>query len=253
MHSSEPATISRGKRRIGKGVVIYATGGAGKTTLASFAPNPVFLDIENSANALDVARVEGIRDWDALRGALQNFELLSSFESAVLDSGTRGEDYSQAWTIRNVPHEKGKQITRIEDYGYVKGFQHNYDTFKLLLSDADRLKERGMNFVMICHECIADVPNPDGENFIAYAPRLQPGSNKGAASIRNAVFEWADTVAYIAFDAAVKDGKAVGSGTRTIYFEKRPKWLAKHRGERIAPMAWNNPENDGGFWKAVLA
>lgn len=252
-----PAVISRGKRKYGKRVVIYGGGGVGKTTLSSFAPNPVLMDFEAPFTNPDLEYLDVARDWMSVRATCQDFQLLEPFETIVLDSGSRLEKMSMQWCIENIPHEKGKPIARSEDWGFGKGFQHNFDTFITLLGDFDRLVERGKNIVLICHEIISNFPNPDGEDYIGFVPRLQPGGPKGLASIRNEVFEWADTVAYIGQDSSVKDGKAKGWGTRTIYFERRPTWLAKTRNKRIPPLPWNpNREGiltDSDFWTKVLS
>src|SRR6185436_20399049 len=103
--------------------------------------------------------------------ALQS-KIVDDFDSIVLD-GTKAEEYAIAHTLANVPHEKGGRVSSIEGYGFGKGYQYVYDTFLLLLADLDRLVERGKNAVLICHECVSDVPNPAGEDFLRFEPHLQ--------------------------------------------------------------------------------
>jgi len=72
------------------------------------------------------------------------------------------------------------------------------------------------------------VPNPTGENYLQYQPRLQSPPKQGKC--RERVKEWADHLLFCDFDKAVsKDGKAVGHGSRTIYCSERPTYWAKSR------------------------
>ena len=80
----------------------------------------------------------------------------------------------------------------------------------------------------IAHSTTANVPNPSGEDFIRWEPRLQaPASGKN--SIRNRVIEWCDHTMFIGYDMFVEDGKAAGGGSRAIYPTERPTHLAKSR------------------------
>ena len=61
-----------------------------------------------------------------------------------------------------------------------------------LIFDLDRHSRAGRNIILLAHEFIATVPNPAGEDWIRYEPRLQnPASGK--ASIRLAVKEFLPT------------------------------------------------------------
>ena len=212
--------------------VLYGTGGIGKSTLAGLAPNPVFLDIEGGTHALDVPRVEGIESFSDLRACLQS-TAFDAYKTIILDSATRGQEWSEAHTLATVPHEKGNRVTSVEGYGFGKGYQHVYDTFLLLLADMDSQVRRGRNVILICHDCTADVPNPVGDDYIRFEPHLQ-APKSGKASIRNRVVQWADHVLFVGYDVVGKDGKGRGTGTRTIWTFELPDHIAKSRTVREA-------------------
>ena len=130
--------------------------------------------------------------------------------------------------LANIPHEKGHQVKRIEDYGYGKGYQHIYDTFLAMLGDLEAHTRYGRHVILICHDCTATVPNPGGEDWIRYEPRLQSPAS-GKASIRLRVREWSDHVLFVGYDVDVRDGVGIGSGTRTIYPSELPSFMAKSR------------------------
>jgi hypothetical protein len=228
----EPPAAKGGHR-----IVLYGPGGIGKTTLAVTAPGPVAVfDLDESLPVLlprlteagvDVRVVGGTDSWSGIREAL-HADGWEGIRTLVIDSATRAEELALAHTLATVPHEKGYAIRRIEDYGYGKGYQYLFDNFLPILSDLDAHVRAGRNVILVCHDCTANVPNPAGEDFIRYEPRLQSPSS-GKASIRLRVREWADHVLFVGYDLVVKDGKATGSGTRTIYPCELPICMAKSR------------------------
>jgi len=223
----------------GHRVVLYGPGGIGKTSVAATAPGPVaFFDLDDSLPrlkpqllasglALDLRPVNGISTWAQMRDAL-HAPGWDEIKTIVIDSATKAEELAAEYTVATVPHEKGNRVQRIEDYGFGKGYVHVYDTFLTLLGDLDQHTRAGRNVILICHDCTSNVPNPDGEDWIRYEPRLQSPAS-GKSSIRLRVREWADHVLFVGYDVAVKDRKGKGSGTRTIYPSELPHCMAKSR------------------------
>lgn len=235
----------------GHRVVLYGPGGIGKTTMAANAPGPVaFFDLDESLGRLsglpDVS-VAPCESWDELRGALQS-EGWDGINTIVIDSATKAEEMAIAHTLEHTLQD-GKRSTSIEGYGYGKGYGYVFDTFLPLLGDLDRHARTGRNVVLICHDCTSTVPNPTGEDWLRYEPRLQ-SPNSGKASIRLRVREWADHVLFIGYDVAVsKDGKGSGSGTRTLYTAELPHCMAKSRTtQETIPIGPDGAE----VWASVL-
>lgn len=213
----------------GHRVLLYGPGGIGKTSLATGLPGPVvFFDLDESLGRLgvDVPTVAAA-DWAELRAALQS-EGWEGVRSIVIDTATRAEELAVEHTLANVLQD-GKRSSSVEGYGYGKGYGYVFDTFLPLLGDLDRHARAGRNVVLICHDCTSTVPNPAGEDWLRYEPRLQ-SPNSGKASIRLRVREWADHVLFIGYDVAVdKEGKGRGAGTRTLYSAELPHCMAKSR------------------------
>jgi len=168
-------------------------------------------------------------------------------KTIVIDSLTKAEELAIESTLKWIPHEKGHKCQRLEDYGYGKGFSHVFDTFLPLLNLLDSHTHAGRHVILICHDCTTNVPNPAGEDWLRYEPRLQSPTS-GKASIRLRVREWADHVLFLGYDVAVdKDGKGQGSGTRTLYPVELPHCMAKSRtcGEAI-------PLNGSNVWNHII-
>ena len=248
---SNPPTQSAPARRYAFGQIepakalrvgLFGPGGIGKTSLACRAPGPVAVfDFDHSLPVLkptlaglDVRPVEGVESWSDLREALHDKSLWQGIRTIVIDSVTRAEQLAIAYTLANVKNEKNNNVTSIEAYGFGKGYRHVFETFLALLGDLDQHVREGRNAVLIMHECTATVPNPDGEDYLRWEPRLQ-GQNNG--NIRLACKEWLDHLLCIRFDlnvttedkASKKAGKASGNGTRTIYPVESPVHMAKTR------------------------
>lgn len=229
-------------------ILLYGAGGIGKSTLAALAPSPVFLDVESGTNALDVPRVDGLETFADLRACLQS-NALDGYKTVVLDSVTMAEEMAIAHTIATVQHEKGGLVRSVEGYGFGKGYQHVYETFLLLLADLDRQIRQGRSLILVAHDCTADVPNPVGDDWIRYEPRLQ-APKSGKASIRNRVVEWADHVLFLGYDVIAKDGKGKGGGTRTIYTDELPSHLAKSRSvHQVLPFT---SASDATIWNLIF-
>lgn len=242
MAAPKKAAVQFGKVSSSGGhrIVIYGPGGIGKTSLAAGAPGLCgFVDIEESLGRIisrlavceldkNIQPVNGVTDWASLRGVLQS-DGWDPIKNIIIDSGTKAEEWAVAHTLRNTKTEKGNTTDSIEGYGYGKGYQHVYETFLPLLSDLDAHCRAGRNVIIICHDCTATVPNPSGEDWIRYEPRLQ-NPNSGKSSIRLRVREWADHMLFYGYDISVnKDGKGTGSGARTIYPVEQPHCMAKSR------------------------
>ena len=227
-------TFGAAQSGAGHRIMLYGPGGIGKTTLATQLTGPVaFIDLDESLGRLgdrvaSVQVVPGIAGWADLRAALQS-DGWDKIKTLVIDTGTRAEEMAVAHTLATVKKEQGQTAENIEAYGYGKGYTHVFDTFLPLLSDLDRHCREGRNVAIICHDCTATVPNPWGEDWIRYEPRLQSPAS-GKASIRLRVREWADHVLFIGYDVVVdREGKGKGAGTRTIYTAELPHFMAKSR------------------------
>jgi hypothetical protein len=223
------------RKSSGHAVEIYGPGGIGKTSLALLAPGPIaFADLDDSLPVLaesgdlegkDV-RVIPVTDWASLRAALAA-PGWDEIKTLVIDSLTAAESLALTWTLANIKVDKGTTAQRVEDYGYGKGYRHWYDTFTCLFGDLDAHKRAGRNVILVCHDCTATVPNPQGEDYLRFEPRLYHSEKQ---SIRLRVKEWADHVLFIGYDRDVdKEGKAKGGGSRTIYPQEQAWCMAKSR------------------------
>lgn len=232
---------------------IYGTGGVGKTSLAMAAPGPVkFIDLDDSLGALaevkDVSVVRGVETWQDLLDALRQADLWKDVRTVVIDTATRAEELCIAHVLATIKHEKGHPVASVEGYGWGKGYKHVHETYLALFAELDRHCRAARNAILIAHDDVQMVPNPAGEDYKRWSPRLQDKSN---GSIANKFKEWCDHLLYVGYDFALaaKDGKNRGNNSRTIYPIEQATFVAKSRSLRD-PIPYT--EGDVALWEALF-
>ena len=217
-----PFTITRGLVPSAARVGIYGPEGIGKSTLAAAFPAPVFLDTEGGTSHLDVARFPRPKNWADVLAALNH--LLTSahdFQSLIIDSA----DWLEKLLAEEICRRANKE--GLEDFGYGKGWQYMAEEFIRLLAQLDRLRDRGLNVVLIGHSTIRKFEAPDAAgSYDRYELKL----GKQIAALTK---EWVDALLFVNYYTKLteKDGKqkAVGGRERLIYTTHTAAWDAKNR------------------------
>jgi len=211
-------------------IVIYGTGGIGKSTLAAFLPGPVFLDVERSTRKLTVAR-DAVATWAELRGKLAGIKQAppEGMRTVVIDTATVAQTLAAEHVVQFKTTDKGHKVDSIERFGWGQGWKFVYEEFLAMVADLDRIADDGFNVCLTAHDVATPAPNPAGEDFLRWEPDLYPGDKREHASIRKLVKNWAEHVVFIAYDVVVHEGKGTGSGTRSIYTQELPTHVAKSR------------------------
>ena len=261
----------------GQKIVVYAGSGKGKTTLAAMAPAPLFLGLDDGGRMIrnpitgePIQHVPGVVIFEDVRDALHQKTLFDGFKTAVIDTGTALELLAMDFVVRTIGHEKGAKIERIEDYGYGKGYQHMYDTMRLIFQDLDGLVRQGKNVVVLCQQSPQVIANAAGTNYLQDGPKLYaPGpESKQSFTTRGFACEWADHVVKIDYfkqiiaggwtetakDGKVRDhaGKAIGDTTRAIFtMPLNPSYFAKTR-TLTDPVVSFETAADNSFWQMLF-
>jgi hypothetical protein len=261
----------------GQKFIIYAASGKGKTTLASMAPAPVFIGLDDGGRMVrnpktgePIRRIPGVETFQDVRDALHQPGLFADAKTVVIDTGTMLELLAMQNVIDTIPHEKGSRVQRIEDYGYGKGYQHMFDVMRLVFSDLDGLVRQGKNVVVLCQQCPVVIANASGGNYLQDGPKLySPGpDSKQSFTTRGFACEWADHVFKIDYISQqvtgarsevdnkghVKDhaGKISGATTRAIFtMPSDPSYFAKTRTLTDAVISFETPADDS-LWQILF-
>lgn len=215
-------------------IVIYGPHGVGKNTFGSAAPKPVLIDIEDGQPAgLDVPsfRITSYQELMEALGSLYSEE--HDFQTVIVDSLDWLEPIFHREAIRrNNEANPNKPWVTIEDAGYGKGYILALDPLREYLDGINALRnDRNMAIIQTAHAEVKRFDSPESEPFDRYQIKL----HKQASAL---VQEHADMVLFANYKTSTTKAevggkktvtRGVGGGTRVIYTEERPAFLAKNR------------------------
>jgi len=227
-------------------IVIYGPHGVGKNTFAASAPNPVLINIEdghptgNPLSSFPVAK--SFEDVMEAMTALYSEE--HDFETLIVDSLDWLEPLVWAETVkRNNAANPNKTWTSVEDAGYGRGYVATLDVWRDYLDAVNALRnDKGMAVIQTAHAEVKRFDSPETEPFDRYQIKL----DKRASAL---IQEHADMVLFANFKTSVtktdvgmkKVVRGIGAGTRALYTEERPAFLAKNRHNLPPelPLSWD--------------
>lgn len=217
-----PFAPARGRQGGNWKLLIYGTPGCGKSTFATYAPKPYFLDLENGLKWIDCDKSPFVlRDMEQVKGALR-YAIGEGYKTVVID------------TIDEIERMLSEQVCKagnrstLVDFGYGKGHDLLVEEWKEFVGVLNAVQARGVNVILIGHEQVKKFEDPTSENYDRYLLRLH---QKSAAYLTAKM----DAVLFARYETLVKekeDGRgrrAVGSGKRILHATERPCWMAKNR------------------------
>jgi adenylate kinase family enzyme len=231
--------VLRGKTPAPRRVMLYGTHGIGKSTFASCASKPVFLQTEDGLGEISCDKFPLATTFERVVKALS--ELYTEkhlYCTVVVDS--------LDWLERLIWAEvcRKHSVESIENIGYAKGYVFALMQWREFLEGLSALRnDRNMAVILIAHARIERFENPETESYDRYVPRL----HRLASQI---IQEWCDEVLFATFKVYTKETKegfdrkrrqGLGTGERIIRTVERPAHVAKNRlnlPEEL-PLDWN--------------
>ena len=211
--------IQRGKQPLPPRLILYGTEGIGKSTFASEAPAPIFIQTEDGLAEIDCDKFPlATRLEDVQTALLELFSEEHDYQTVVIDS--------LDWLERLIWDELCRQynVTSIDkvDGGYAKGYTHALTSWRQILDSLSRLRsERGMVVICIAHSKVEKFEDPETSAYDRYSPRL----HKHAQAL---VCEWSDAVLFATRKIRVQSEDSGFNRKRGIAFG-----LGKDGGERV--------------------
>ena len=227
--------IISGVQRAPLKVVCYGSEGVGKSTFASGAPKPIFLDAEKGTLQLAVDRIliEGHEHaLDAVADLLD-----TTYKTIVFDSADAFVDLATQELLVRTSWES------IESPGYGRGYVEQADMVRELLRAADALIGAGKNVVFIVHANVQRFEDPAGDSFdrwtLSTPKRISPLFS-----------EWCDTMLFADHDRSIVTKKGKFGNEKKVAKE----WGARiafteHRGSHDAKNRFSLPEKIPLDWK----
>ena len=215
-------TPSGQRRRHAWRCLIYGGSGIGKTTLASLAPKPLLIDLEDGGEYVKIDRTDVLKNYNEVVESLREF-YKSDYKTAVIDT----MDLLEIFIHEHVCREHGWKT--IESPGFGKGYAVATETWMKLLAIFDMCVNAEKNILCIGHEQIKSYNAPDMDSYDRYTIKLNAKSANLIVARMDAVLfcQW-ETM--LVKDKGKDDRKfARGTGDRVIHTVEKPAWVAKSR------------------------
>ncbi len=226
-------------------LMIYGTEGIGKSTLASRAPKPIFIQTEDGLGEIDCHKFPLAKSLVEVLGALAELHSEAhDYQSVVVDS----LDWLERLIWDSVCQDYGAKSIEKIDGGYGKGYIYALTPWRQFIDHLSALhRDRCMAVILIAHAKVEKFDDPESSPYDRYSPRL----HKHAAAL---LTEWCDAVLFASrkFRTQTEDAgfgrkrtiaHAVGKdgGERVLRTVGGPSCVAKNRynldGE--LPLDWN--------------
>lgn len=225
-------TLTQKKRPRPPAVLLYGPEKAGKTTLASEFPNPVYLQTEEGEGILDISTLGKIESFEELMSAIgQLYEREHDFRTVVLDSITALQPIIWAETGER-GDDKGNKKKRIEDFGYGKGYVYALNVWQEVLDGLNALRrDRGMAIVLIAHSKIERFDDPETVGYSRYDIDLHDKARDFLKREVDVVLLLKPDVTIKTEDSGFNKVRARADGGRMVYMHatSRPAYAAGNR------------------------
>ena len=220
-------SLQKGKRHRPPRLVIYGEHGMGKSTYASQAPTPVFIQTEDGLGNIDATSFPLANKYqDVLDAIAVLFTEDHEFQTVVIDS----LDWLENLIWKHVAQEHG--LESIEGIGFGKGYVFAADRFREILAGLNALRDqKGMAVILTAHSQVKRFDDPASEPYDRYSMKLHA---KAAAVVQ----EWADAIGFVAQEMIVKKedvgfkkkvARGVAVGGHVLHLKRTPAYDAKNR------------------------
>jgi hypothetical protein len=236
------ASVTTRKRRRPVYAVVYGPPGIGKSTFASSAPDPIFVQTERGLDQITVSKLPIPRSFSDLYAQIDALDKEPhDFKTIVLDT----LDATEILVWQRVCAE-GK-VKSVEDYGggYGKGFTRSREIWTGLLQKLSDMSER-FNVILLAHSHLKTINDPmQGAAYDLHKIKIH---DRSAEIIRQMV----DLILFANLDLNVakdttkaRKGRGITSGDRLLWTAPGTGYEAKNRYHLENPMPFE--------WEALAA
>ena len=205
-------------------ILIYGVGGIGKSTFASEAPTPIFLDTQDGTGHLPVKRFPRPNTWDDVLDSINELvEHDHPYKTFAIDLLDDLEALIWAHICKRDGH------SNIEDYGYGKGYKVALNEWRLLLARLEQLRrEKKMSIIFTAHAQVKAYKSPLTEDYDRYSLQI----HEAASGLLRG---WCDTVLFAQHEVVLKvdpkkrKTRGISTGARLIQTVETAGYHAKNR------------------------
>lgn len=156
-------------------ILLYGPPGIGKTTLASEFPDSVFLQIEDGTPGdTELTTFGKINSYgDATEALAALYQEDHNYRTLVIDSITAMQALIYEETCAR-GDEHGNAKSRIEDFGYGKGYVNAVSVAGEFMAALNMLRdEKGMTIILIAHSSVQRFDDPESVSYDRYEIALK--------------------------------------------------------------------------------
>jgi len=198
-------TIETGVSNAPRRVVIYSPPGMGKTTLASYTPSPIFIQVEDGLAGISAARLPLVKDYKDFVNQLRwLYSHMNGHKTLVIDSIDALDRLIADEICRrnNEARDGTHHIKSVIEIPYGGGYKLIAEEWtEILTKKLQAFRDKGMNIVLISHSAIERFEDP---GMMSY-DRTTLAIDKRAARI---VTGWADDIFFIRRNVVSKTDKS---------------------------------------------
>jgi hypothetical protein len=241
-------------------IVMYAAEKFGKTTFASYAPEPIILmckdngyDTLLSSRSVPAVPAAEMVAWEQLLDTVRHVANTKCCKTLIIDGITGAERLCHEYVVANKFEGKWGEDGFL---AYHKGYSVAVTDWLKLLAALDEVRQAGITVVLLGHARTRSVKNPMGADYDRFEPDVHQHTWGPTA-------KWADAILFGKFHTIVEvakreqskkmaeqKGKAIGGTQRVIFTEPHDAWVAGNRFGMESEI-WLNGQADG-MWSEIV-
>ncbi len=240
--------VHSGRKHSPPRFLIYGIEGIGKSTTASQAPKPIFIQTEDGLNEIEC---DSFPLAEKFSDVINRISVLLNephdYQTIVIDS----LDWMERLIWDYLCNEYGVSGIEKVDGGYARGYTHALTQWREVLNGLNALRNKcRMCVILLAHAKVEKFDDPEHSAYDRYSPRIHKHANA-------LVTEWADGVLFATRKLITKSEDSGFNKTRTI-----AAGLGKDGGERvlrcvgspscIAKNRYNLPAELPLSWQALM-
>lgn len=221
--------ILKGIKARPRRILIYGVHGCGKSTWASEAPKPFFVNLEDGVNDIDCDKSQQLRTLDEVMYCLHwLLKEPHDYKTCVIDT----IDWLEQVINKDLCEKSGAESLAEVGGGFGKGNARAISKWSAIVDILGSLqRQRGMSIILISHAKIEKIKPADQDAYDKYAPDL---ANHASMVLQ----EWCDEVLFAQFKvyvAQIEDGikktrgRASGGKEVIVRTSETPYAYAKNR------------------------
>lgn len=211
-------------------ILLYGVPGIGKSTFGTYAPSPLFLDLENGLGRVDCAKTpKRLTSYEDVLAWMRWFVKSPAYKTVVIDTVDELEKFLSARALASYNRDVRTPAKTIADIPYGRGGDLLVAEWRAFIDILEHVRNAGKNVLLIGHEQIVKFENPSDANYDFYTVNL----HKKSAPVVTAKM---DAVLFARFETILRDkdekkgkGKAATTGERVLQTTQGASWIAKNR------------------------